>query len=692
VIRNIHLSYFRKHEDRRIDFSSGLVAIRAVNEGGKSSLIEAIAYAFFGTKALRTSIDEAVTWGHKPNELRVELLFGDYTFSRSKGGAEVIKDGRVFVTGQNEVSAFAAELLGAEVCVANNLMFANQGGLRGVLDSGPKGTGTLLESLAGLDIFDRLLDAASEKLTLGSPSVLESRLDGLRQQQANLQPPTRPNEAAVRGEVKRLEESYNLLEAQAASLSGILQTVQAQRDAEATKRDEAATITRRIDDLHARKEGMALVRPAGSLIDTTELETRISAAAEEDRVAAAWGKYAQVKQVEGHSRNLFNEMEASAKDDHAKAQLLKSEEVTKRAVLQSKLITSSVCGFCGQDVSQFPEVELQNAKTRAAIDTCTLLITQADTRMAELSALLSEYGAVRRRDNEIQVAGRIAYVEIDDTAIPAKLVWVGPERVSRPESVQYLKAKLSDIKQANQAYVAAEARYNTLVQERAKLETEADALQHRLRGITTLSDADFANLGATVADMSGQLAAVQQEMTNLRVQYQDVLAEHERVTTAWNQYQAQVEGINTALRQVEADLETLAFNNTLVKKVRAARPVVTNKLWGKVLAAVSTLFSQMRGEKSVVERSAKGFTVNGQAVESLSGSTLDILGLAIRVALTKTFMPACPFIILDEPGQGCDLNRVSAMLGFLAGCGYTQTILVTHDPVSEDFADHLIEL
>ena len=84
--------------------------------------------------------------------------------------------------------------------------------------------------------------------------------------------------------------------------------------------------------------------------------------------------------------------------------------------------------------------------------------------------------------------------------------------------------------------------------------------------------------------------------------------------------------------------------------------------------------------------------VNGEYVGSLSGSTLDLLGLAIRVALVKTFLPTCPFLILDEPASAMDSNRTALMMGFLSGVGFNQIILVTHEDLSEAVANNVIEL
>ena len=87
-----------------------------------------------------------------------------------------------------------------------------------------------------------------------------------------------------------------------------------------------------------------------------------------------------------------------------------------------------------------------------------------------------------------------------------------------------------------------------------------------------------------------------------------------------------------------------------------------------------------------------GFRVDGKPVTGLSGSTLDALGLAIRIALTKTFLPNNDFMILDEPGAACDDNREASMLGTISTAGFAQVLLVTHSVLADTFADNVIQL
>jgi ATPase subunit of ABC transporter with duplicated ATPase domains len=76
----------------------------------------------------------------------------------------------------------------------------------------------------------------------------------------------------------------------------------------------------------------------------------------------------------------------------------------------------------------------------------------------------------------------------------------------------------------------------------------------------------------------------------------------------------------------------------------------------------------------------------------LSGSTLDVLAVAVRVALTKTFIPNTTMLVLDEPGAGCDKSRMASLLGFLSSVGFKQVILASHDELSEAVSDNVISI
>jgi ABC-type molybdenum transport system ATPase subunit/photorepair protein PhrA len=60
--------------------------------------------------------------------------------------------------------------------------------------------------------------------------------------------------------------------------------------------------------------------------------------------------------------------------------------------------------------------------------------------------------------------------------------------------------------------------------------------------------------------------------------------------------------------------------------------------------------------------------------------------------LLRTFLPQCGLLVLDEPCASMDNGRTEALLGFLKSVGFQQTLLVSHEEVSESVADNLIQL
>ena len=178
---------------------------------------------------------------------------------------------------------------------------------------------------------------------------------------------------------------------------------------------------------------------------------------------------------------------------------------------------------------------------------------------------------------------------------------------------------------------------------------------------------------------------VQGYLSTAKARYQAKLATRDSAI-------AQNENNAKALQQLTETRDSMHRHNELIRKLRNARPEIASKMWGTVLGAISRYFTQIRGEQSVVTRDADGFKVNGRSVAGLSGSTNDALGLAIRMALSKLFLPGVPLLFLDEAFAGADDTRELAGVGTLAGAGFSQVLLVTHSSLPEQVADNLITL
>src|SRR6185369_1219887 len=222
MFRSLKLTSFRKHEDLRLNFEGGLIAIRGLNEAGKTTIQEALAYALFGTKGLRQSLSEVVTWGKPESALQVELFLNDgRLIRRGKRGAEVCTNNGVIVTGQTEVTRVMETMLGASADTAARLMLASQNALRGALEGGPGEAVALIEKLADFDLIDRVVAAIVEDLPTGNTQVIEEQLAAKQAETVPEEEDTKPLAGMVEEFNWKLGQAYERQKA----LSRDLQTL-----------------------------------------------------------------------------------------------------------------------------------------------------------------------------------------------------------------------------------------------------------------------------------------------------------------------------------------------------------------------------------------------------------------------------------------------------------------------------------
>ena len=188
---------------------------------------------------------------------------------------------------------------------------------------------------------------------------------------------------------------------------------------------------------------------------------------------------------------------------------------------------------------------------------------------------------------------------------------------------------------------------------------------------------------ARILDQLARRAAA--DLQEKRDAFQGLKAAFDVMMATYQAGQAQL----AELTRTVSEMDT---NNALIKKLRQARPVLAAKLWAGLLAAISRTFSELRGVPSVVGRSADGFEVDGKPASDLSGSTLDILGLAVRISLMRAFLPGVGLLILDEPAAAMDAAREERLLAALATLDFGQVLMVSHGDTAKAVAGNVVLL
>lgn len=709
MIKSITLKNFRKHQDATFGFGPGLTTLRGANEHGKSTVTEAIAYALFGVKAIRSSLAEAVTWGCAESTLKVTLVLTiegvEYTVTRSKSGAEVNYEGGI-VTGQTEVSAFMAGKLKVDQSSATKLMFSAQLDVRGALEAGPKATTELIERLANFGQIDDLIELMQEKLTLGSPAVSTAALATARaelEQATALLVPV--DEAAYQVDIDAARSQYRDIGLRILSLEGFeaeaLESLNALRSKQAAREAAEKTLAREERNLRALQERADSIavppKPVGVEKQVEKLQGLLNAAAESSGVLAVYEKISTgLKPYVGDTypgtleslRGVIRESELRLQDARNSIATLTGDIKLYKAQL-----THGTCSFCGKDFSGVPEVAERNAATATKIGAAERDLDEERRQATFLSSQLSDMRAIEAAETSAQVtlaAGGDYVVRSSTTEIPSTVEWVGPN-IDTLQSVdeKSVKRQIRALQESVTAYEVALAKRGEAQRTAGEAAATVVAASMELDSYpivdTTLEQEDLDKLRASLKQARLDMAAASKTLASKEHELADAFA-------AYSRTQEDVRRAKERVQAHEAALEALTFNNALLKRVRQARPLISDKLWSIVLQAVSSYFSEIRGVKSRVTKAADGFQIDHHPITSMSGSTLDALGLAIRVALVRTFLPASPFLVLDEPSAAMDEGRTNNMLGFLSQCGFQQVILITHEEVSETVADNIITL
>lgn len=149
------------------DLPDGVIGVAGDNGKGKSTLMSAVAYAFFGPEVLDTGNADVVTWGEK--EAWVNVWFwmdGGWMLHRRTDGkntkATLEKEGEPYAQSATEVTAVMQELLGIDRVGFLASVFSKQEDLLGIGSLQPAKRQSTVLRLLQFDKIERALKNLSE--------------------------------------------------------------------------------------------------------------------------------------------------------------------------------------------------------------------------------------------------------------------------------------------------------------------------------------------------------------------------------------------------------------------------------------------------------------------------------------------------------------------------------------------------
>lgn len=677
MLKTLQLTNFRKHRTLELNFTGGLQIIRGDSEAGKTSLSEAIIYALFGAKGLREPLANVVTYDEPEGSLKVRLLLDfdgvEYSVIRGKSGAEVVY-GDQRVTGQTETRTFFERLFGCSADMAKALIIADQNEVRGVLAEGGTAASSLVEKLADLGVIEKLVEGVQNQLPSGNVKSMLDQITRLTETASKV--PTEPVDTVtppLTAEIFELQAKIDLAER---AVPADQEVAKARVAVEAVKRSEADLVAFRARKAKIVTElAVVIEKPAVDEdgLAQLRLEAANEAAQAERRAAYATAFPKAPAEWDGTRATLDAHVE-SLKETIVQAQAQIADWRVAKNTAQMKRINEKECAFCKKDLTDVPEVLAANVAADEAVQKAEEQLAYFNGKLIHAQGELKLCQSLQKHCDDVRkLAG--THWALSDT-VPPVPTWKG-----EPPSAPGTMPDVAKLEKAIRLWRSEIAKHQMLQEELdAMVEPAVPDASADLRLLEAYEEAKakLQSLQSYMQSLLGKLETAEQvHAANLNAYKREVLA---------------LEAVKQELEKSKQTYDEMLENNELIKKLRDARPKIATQLWGTVLGAVSYYFTQIRGEESIVERSEDGFKVNGRTVKGLSGSTQDILGLAIRIALSKVFLPVVPFVFVDEPFAGCSDNREVNGLGTLASAGFSQTFLVTHSSLGDSLADNLLQI
>ncbi|CCC81849.1 AAA family ATPase [Thermoproteus tenax] len=704
MLKWIEVRNFKAHEEFSTDFVEGVNFIYGPNGAGKSSLLEAVAVALYGSKWLqkiKAKWSDLVRRGAP--EASVELSFVgldgvEYTVVRrfspagsSPSGTYILAEGRQIARGDQEVTAAAARALGIGVEEFANLVYIRQGELRRILAEPD-----YIDRLFRLDEFDDLDEIVREitgevsrrrARAEGRAEELAKRAEALRGQAERL----KAELAEARAEAERLRASFEQFKAVDAQYSELKERAAALEQEARALRAEAERLEEELVSLDIDRE-----KKAEELAELARLEEELRALPEPDRSAEA--QYYELKRAvellssapearkfkpEDLEAALRERDEAAARISEIAARLKLLKDVVRIAGSSS----GGRCPVCGGPLSQetverhkreaerleeeLRRLEARKAELDAAVrrlerareeylrvkDYLSLDLDEAKRRLAELREAYERSKALERRRAEI--AGRLA----SRGRLEEELRRLEAKRAEEERRLGQVRARLSEVE-------AELSRIKPALEEAAKRREELRALAE-----------SYLRASSRAEELERQLRQTAEELSK------------------------SARELEAARAEAKAHAEAESRGNAVRSALREVKPLARRILTEAVNAELNSIFLKLRHKESfraaeLAQEGGRYYVVvarsDGQRFShtALSLGEVNLLALALRLALAKALLGRPPFMILDEPTEHLDeihRQRIVELVRDLAR--EVRTVVVTsHLGEFEEVADKRIDL
>ena len=662
LIRRLKLKNIRSYKDGEetvIDFPEGVVLFEGDIGSGKSTILYALEFAFFGFSDLKGShlLSEGTQMG------RVSVTFksgeAEYTIERhlKVRGREVAQD-ECYISSKGERTKLSpsdlkqrvVSILGynepthpkAESLVYRYAVFTPQEQMKEILAQNPEDRMHVIRRILGAQSYQvaaensEIVERAIKEIAHGLKRLSEDIYDR-KEELAS----TARTVASLQAEVPKLKES----EAEAARLVSHLEEEWRKYLAQRESLSNAEAAVPRL-----RQEVSDLRREISDHEETLKnLQTQLTGELEP-----------VVTQFKELSKPRFSAKEAQSFLDAEKERLTKladAKDMLEADIARTRdLVSRGVCPLCGQKIpvdtsarSEHSERELADVEEKIKRVSDAVITLGADLDAASNYEEAASKHAVALKDAE-RVSSEISSVR-------GKLRVSNEKLTSRKADLDQSVVKVNEMRGLSEKVADLERKLKD-----ARKEDKESSLR------SSQAQSDLASRLRDMDRLSEEVKRMQEALDeSLRLgRYQTWLSSYFRPAVQLIENQTLTQAASRFNEHFRRFFTSLVDDPDMIVRVR-------------------------EDFTPVFER--EGFE---QDFEALSGGERTSMALAYRFALNcvaRESISAQPeLLILDEPTDGFSKEQVYKMRGLLEELGSTQVILVSHEKELESMADHVFRV
>lgn len=706
MLTSIHLTNFKKHTDLHLDFKAGVNVILGANYSGKSSILEAVMFAFFGPTAVvgGGAVVANTDGGKESVTLNFEADGCDWILERTHNSARLTADDGREASGKEAVNGLVESILGSSKKIFSILKYSRQEETSGLLRDGDLKLTQMLEELSGVDVVDVVLEELKTYRTTVNVgvAVLEASL-----QETN---PIEMGESLTElnkkllsstGLASAVRQAIEGLSTEKADASSKLATLQLAQRTESLQDMNRASLTERISTMEQQRNSLS-DELSGMELKPYEAELEELRQDEENfndylnnisalkKVKASLSSFettltscASVRDsLVVKKRELTELLETYRTPEDLRISEEKFKATQDKMVKLAEIVASGECPHCHRPFEDATGVDEAQTELALATENLPILGRNLDTIKAEvsnrrgvdgsLSACAAELQRLELRVENTTFQKSIAKKGLAETeeAMQA-LTDLGMEE-SLGERLSETRKELSLLQQAHVR--------------KAELETD---LRNALRGLTEVEE-ELNNIPhpapVSTEELNDCEAVVNKADTDLVVKRENL----SEIEMGIGELTSDIKNTEKSLEIAEGKFKTLEQDkakqdkaNRLTKFLRENRITLMENIWSSVLAQTSVIAGMITGGaiERVYRDSTSGicYVEDGRVHPVVAGSGCQkaVIGVAIRSAIARTFQNDMKFIMLDEITANMDEEHASATMAVIQELN-DQVIYITH--------------